>query len=87
MGSRKLKVQGMMELSQAVAYLEDVLQSLKEGAIRVESGNEVMSLNPGGIVDFEMQLSQKKEKEKFSLEISWKLDAKSPSREDLKISS
>ena len=70
--SKKIKVEGVMSLNQAVSYLEDVITSLKEGSIRVEAGEEAMTLTPQDLVDFEMGLAQKKGKEKFELEISWK---------------
>jgi amphi-Trp domain-containing protein len=85
MSSNKIKVEGMMSLEQAVSYLEDVLSSLKGGAIKVQAGEETMTLTPQSVVNFEMSLSQKKDKEKFKLEIGWKEGGKL-SEDSLKIS-
>lgn len=77
MGSgNKIKVDGIMELSQAITYLEDILASLKEGVFRLEAGGDSLTLCPEKVVEFEMSVSQKKDKEKFELEISWKKDEK-----------
>ena len=70
--SNKIKVEGVMSLEQAVSYLEDVVNSLKSGCFVVQAGEETMSLTPQDVVDFEMALSQKKDKEKFKLEIGWR---------------
>ena len=87
MGSgNKLKVEGIMELSQALAYLEQVVASLKQGAIAIEAGEETITLSPENVVEFEMEASQKKDKEKFALEISWKKDGSLIKEGDVKIS-
>ena len=44
--SRKIKVEGIMELSQAVSYLENLLNSLKQGNLHLESGQETITLKP-----------------------------------------
>lgn len=85
MSSNKIKVEGMMSLEQAVSYLEDVVSSLKSGAFQVQANEETMTLTPQDVVNFEMSLSQKKDKEKFKLEIGWKKSGK-PGESGLKIS-
>lgn len=88
MGSgTKVEIEGAMDLSQAISYLEDVLNSLKEGVIRVETGDEMVMLRPSQAVDFEMSASQKKDKEKFSLKLSWKKTKDDIKEKDLKIGS
>lgn len=72
--SKKIKIDGLMELGKACGYLEDLLASLKQGTLHVAVGADSITLVPDGIVDFEMEVSQKKEKEKLSIEFSWKKD-------------
>lgn len=76
MKERKMKVNGVMALSQAVACLEDVLSSLKAGILLLETGQETLQLMPPAVVDFELEMAQKKDKEKLQLELSWKTGAK-----------
>ncbi|KMY66719.1 hypothetical protein AAU61_16625 [Desulfocarbo indianensis] len=86
MGS-KVEIEGAMGLNQAISYLEDVLNSLKGGTIRVEAGTDIVVLRPSQAVDFSMSASQKKDKEKFSLKISWKQPKDGLQDRDLKIGS
>ncbi len=83
--SKKIKIDGLMELNKACGYLEDLLASLKQGKLHIAVGADAITLVPDGIVDFEMEVSQKKEKEKLSIEFSWKKDETIISGEDLKI--
>lgn len=71
MGKDKLKMDSMMPLEQAAATLEELACSLKNGTISVQLGQETMQLCPAGVVQFEMKVSRKKEKQKISLEVSW----------------
>lgn len=88
MGSgTKVEIEGAMDLNQAISYLEDVLNSMKEGVIRVETGDEMVMLRPSQAVDFEMSASQKKDKEKFSFKLSWKKPKDDIKEKDLKIGS
>jgi amphi-Trp domain-containing protein len=88
MGSgTKVEIEGAMDLNQAISYLEDVLNSMKEGIIRVETGEEMVMLRPSQAVDFEMSASQKKDKEKFALKLSWKKTKGDIKEKDLKIGS
>lgn len=74
MASNKVKMEGIMELREVVAYLEDVVHNMKAGSICMTVGEDCVTLRPSSIVDVEMKATQKKDKEKFSLEISWKTD-------------
>lgn len=88
MGSgTKVEIEGAMDLGQAISYLKDVLNSLKEGVIRVEAGDDIVMLRPSQAVDFEMSASQKKDREKFSLKLSWKQPKGGIQERDLKIGS
>ncbi len=72
MSKSKVKMEGIMELREVIAYLEDVVSNMKSGAICMTAGEDCVTLRPASIVDVEMKASQKKDKEKFSLEISWR---------------
>ena len=70
MGS-KIKVQGVMSLDQAVRHLEEVLDALKQGGIRLQAGDDILVVQPQAMVEFEMKAARKKDKEKIEIEISW----------------
>lgn len=74
MSKDKLKIDSIMPLDQVIGKLEELVTSLKNGALNIQLGTEALQLTPCGVVDFEMKVSKKKDKEKVSLEISWEVD-------------
>lgn len=70
MGS-KIKVQGVMSLDQAVRHLEEILEALKQGGVRLQAGEDILVVQPQAMVEFEMKAARKKDKEKIEIEISW----------------
>lgn len=83
---KKLKIEGMMERTQVAAYLESLVAGLKDGALHIQAGQESAVLTPPTVVDFEFEVASKKDKEKLSIEISWKLGDKA-AQQDVSISS
>lgn len=71
MSKKEVKLKGVMEISQVVTYLEDLVASLKEGKICVRQGEQFVTLCPDQRVDVEVKASAKKGKEKFEMEMSW----------------
>jgi amphi-Trp domain-containing protein len=69
----KIKIEGVMQLSEVIANLEKLVADMKAGTVSLSAGDESLTLNPSVLVNVEMKAAQKKDKEKFSLEISWKL--------------
>ncbi|MCA1946461.1 MAG: amphi-Trp domain-containing protein [Desulfovibrio sp.] len=82
--NNKVKIDGAMELGQVITYLEDVVKGLKAGTVHVQLGQDSVLLHPSSILSFEMEVSQKKDKEKFSFEMSWKTEDRAS--EDVRIS-
>ncbi len=74
MSKDKLKIDSIMPLDQVIGKLEELVGSLKNGSLNIQFGQETMQLTPSGVVDFEMKVSKKKDKEKLSLEICWEPD-------------
>ena len=72
MGKDKVKVEGVMDTREVVAYLEDILAGFRAGSVCMTVGEECLRLRPRGVMDFSMKVSQKKDKEKFALEIEWR---------------
>lgn len=74
MSKNTVKIDSLMELSRVITTLEEVLASLKRGALNISLGDDSVTLVPPPVVDFEMELEEKKDKAKLSLEISWRKD-------------
>ncbi len=68
----KIKIEGVMQLTEVIANLEKLVADMKAGVVTLSAGDEAVSLEPSVLVNVEMKASQKKDKEKFALEISWK---------------
>lgn len=75
----KIEIEGKLELAQVIGHLESVLTSLKEGAVKLSQGGETMVLTPCPVVDFSLEASQKKDKEKLEISLSWKRTDACPS--------
>ena len=68
----KIRIEGVMQLTEVIANLEKLVTDMKSGVVTLAAGDEALTLAPSVLVNVEMKASQKKDKEKFALEISWK---------------
>lgn len=72
MGKDKVKVEGVMDVKEVVAYLEDVVAGFRAGSVCMTVGEDCLTLKPRGIMDVALKVSQRKDKEKFALEVEWR---------------
>ena len=56
----------------AISSVEEIVADMKAGLVTLAAGDESLTLKPSVLVNVDMKASQKKDKEKFALEISWK---------------
>ena len=84
---QEVSVKAHMELTQVVSYLEALIASLNDGKVYIEQGSNVIALTPTDSVDVEIEATEKKGKQKFSLELVWRKKSSSPQDVGLKISS
>jgi amphi-Trp domain-containing protein len=68
---RELKVERDMSLAELTEYLQELVNALRAGKLYVEHGSKVLSLLPAEKVKLEIEARQKKDKEKFGLEVTW----------------
>ncbi len=73
MSKKEISYKGRVEYEKAIEYLEELVKGLKSGTVYLQSEQEYIELSPGKTVMIEASASQKKDKEKFSLELSWYL--------------
>lgn len=71
MEKKKIEVKKNLEYTKAIAYMEDLLQSLKAGTIVVQSGDEHLTMTPGEHIEIKVEAKSKKGKQKFGFELSW----------------
>lgn len=72
MGKDKVKVEGVMDVKEVIDYLEDVVAGFKAGSVCMTVGEDCLTLRPRGVMDVALKVSQKKDKEKFALEVEWR---------------
>lgn len=71
MEKNKISVTQQLAFADAVAYLEDLVQSLKAGRIVVEQGGEHVVLTTPEHVEVTVEAKAKKDRQKFALELEW----------------
>jgi amphi-Trp domain-containing protein len=87
MGEKTVSFKRMVDIHEAIAFLEALAKSFREGRIVVEHGDKSLDMTPPSVVVLEIEAKQKKDKTKFGFEIAWKNDANPEGAEALKISS
>jgi amphi-Trp domain-containing protein len=71
MGKKEVEFKGPMNTGELMRYLEGLLDGLKKGVICVRKGEEYVVLTPSEQMKVEIEAEEKKDKNKFSLEIAW----------------
>jgi amphi-Trp domain-containing protein len=61
-----------------VSYLENLVNSIRQGKVVIEREDQFVSFDMPGMVKMELSIKTKKEKGELSLEISWKQEADLP---------
>ena len=69
---QELKVDGAVELPQAIAYLEQLVQALKAGTAEVRQGDHAIVLGPRGVVGFSLRAVDKGKRQRLALELEWR---------------
>jgi amphi-Trp domain-containing protein len=83
----EVNLKAVVDLNQAVAHAQDLVDSIKKGNILVEQGTEVMTLTPPDQVKLKVKAVRKGSKEKLKLEISWNTAQANNGNADFKIKS
>ncbi len=68
---REVSFEGKIDLDRAADYLEEIADSLKAGKLVVESGREVLVLQPSEVVKLEVEAESKKDEEELKIELKW----------------
>jgi amphi-Trp domain-containing protein len=84
----EVKIKQTMELATVADILKDLVKSFDEGTVCFEKGKEFVTLKPGKMIEVEIEAGLKKDRQKLSVELSWRQFE--PEKEDspvIKISS
>ncbi|MHC1753616.1 amphi-Trp domain-containing protein [Humidesulfovibrio sp.] len=86
MDKDKIEMKTTMESAAVAEYLTALAKGFKSGVICVEKGGETLTLIPADIAEVEVEARVKKDKARFSLEVSWRLAPEADDAETLTIS-
>lgn len=71
MNKKSISVKTSLKKERAIAYLEELVKSLKANQVCIQQETEFVKLVPGETMELEVSAAQKKGKEKLSFELSW----------------
>lgn len=73
MDKDKIEMKAVMETAAVADYLEALARGFKKGQITVEKGGESLTLIPVETAEVEVEARVKKDKARFSLEVTWRV--------------
>ncbi len=71
MGKDKIKSRNMLTRDEVIAYLESMINGLRQGALIMDNEDRPMVLRPSDAIEAELEVKQKSDREKFSVSLSW----------------
>ncbi len=87
MSHKKVESKTQLKRDQVASYLEELAKSLRAGKLLIQCDEDYVYLAPTDVLDLELEASQKKNREKVSLELSWSLEPAVKPEPALQISS
>ena len=85
MDTDKIELKAVMNIAQVAEYLTGLAKGLKAGSVVVEQEGQCLTLPGADTVEVEVEARLKKDKAKFSVEISWRLALEKDETPDLKV--
>lgn len=86
MDKDKIEMKAVMENAAVADYLEALAKGFRSGVITVEKGEERLTLIPVDSAEVEVEARVKKDKARFSLEVSWRVAREQDDPSALRIS-
>ncbi|WP_028574579.1 amphi-Trp domain-containing protein [Desulfonatronovibrio hydrogenovorans] len=74
MSKNEIKLKGVVEKETAISHLEDILETMKQGRINIQSSKDTVTITPGPFMAMEIKAKSGKGKEKIEIELSWRSD-------------
>jgi len=86
MDKDKIEMKTVMESAAVAEYLTQLAKGFKSGSITVEKDGESLTLVPAETAEVEVEARMKKDKARFSLEVTWRTACAQDEPASLKIS-
>jgi amphi-Trp domain-containing protein len=82
MDKKKISMGKVMQLAEVIPYLQEFVNALKNGQVKVSKGGEELILTPVGDLFLTIEAKVKKHTERFTFEISWSKKESDENREE-----
>lgn len=87
MSKSSISLKGTLDPKAFACLLEDLAKSMKEGCVCLQRGTEHVTLNPAGAMEFELEATVKKGKQKLELSVKWEESCEAAPLEEIRITS
>lgn len=78
---RAFEHESLQDRESIVAYLEAVTEGLRQGKLTLSDGSAVLDLEPSGLLTLSVRASQKRNRSRLDLRVSWRDDEDEPAGE------
>jgi amphi-Trp domain-containing protein len=82
---RSFEHESLQDRESIVAYLEALTRGLRQGSLKLSDGKSALELAPEGLLTLSVRASQKRNRSRLDLRISWTENDGEPDPGDLKI--
>jgi amphi-Trp domain-containing protein len=87
MSKSSISLKGTLDPAGFACLLQDLAKSVKEGCVCLQRGSEHVTLKPAGGMEFELEATVKKGKQKLELSVKWEESCEAAPFEEIRISS
>ncbi len=71
MSKKQVKHESYQDSASVVRYLEEVIDGLNKGHIILTSGSDVVDLEPNGLIQMQINATQRKSRHQLSVKLQW----------------
>lgn len=83
---RDVSYTGLLETSSVVQILEEIVASLKSGQVKVDNGEDQLTLQPRDVVQLKVTATQTHKGERLRMQLKWQSEPGDVAESELKIS-
>lgn len=79
---REFDHESFQDSTAVCAYLETIISGIRSGELKLAEGEEELSLKPCGLMRFEVKATERSDRNKLTLRLSWSTDQEPPPGSD-----
>lgn len=82
MKKKNIKHESYQDVESVKLYLQQIIDGLDKGSLRLSNGDDTITLEPHGLLDFTFSASQGKSIQQLRFKIDWKPEGEQASADD-----